>query len=407
MGIQQALLMVSQAATTINLSTSVPTANYNMFTEAGSPTGVVNVTLTINSGGYLYGSSNVNYALDTGTGWAAGSTLSVINNGGIYGYAGLGALETATSSFNGYNGQNAGPAINAQYAVSITNNSVIAGGGGGGGSGGNHNASNAGGWALNFGGNGGGFASSSGSNGGSGSSNAPPPTTGGRAGGTAGAAGQQGQQYSVTGTPNSYYNTSVFANSGCGGGGGGGGWGAYGGNGQNAQNNVTTYTGGTGGAGGRVAVSSSNITWVTAGLRYGRIDATPYTYLGGSAITYTTSALNASLQFQVRSDGVINDLGTFTTRSVTGVAMPQAWYQPNTASIGSSYWVRVTVVSGDAPTSGTTGTWQSLSSSIQWIWTTTASPQTKSAVILVELSTSGTGSPVVSSGTYTVTAQRT
>jgi hypothetical protein len=406
---QQALLMASSSAVSvITLSTSVPTADYNLFVQAGSPTGVADVTLTINSGGYLYGSSNVTYALDTGTGWVAGSTLTVINNGGIYGYAGVGALETATNNLAGYNGQNAGPAVNAQYAVSIVNNSVVAGGGGGGGSGGNINNAASGGWTLNSGGNGGGFAVSTGGNGGSGVNNAPPPTTGGRAGGAGGAAGQQGAAYTVTGTPNAFYNTAVFANSGSGGGGGGGGLGSYGGNGQNSQNLSVTYNGGTGGAGGKVAVSSSNITWSTPGIRYGRLDSTPYTYLGGPTITYVSSTpgVAASLQFSVRGDGVINDFGTYVTRSVVNGTMPQSWYQPNTASIGSSYWVRLTIVSGSTPGSGTVGSWLALSSTQTWIWTSaTTGVSTVGATVLVEISTSAGGSPVVTSGTYIVAAQ--
>lgn len=184
-------------------------------------------TTTVNSGIVLSADSTGQYAFDTGATFPAGTTLALINNGFVIGMGGAGgAVYTA--------GSNGGPALRAQYAISIdAAGGVIGGGGGGGGSGesggggggrsGRTNAAGANGGAS-------GTFSSGGSGGGGG---------GGGAGGTTGPGG---------------YGSG-------GGGGGGGGWGASGGN-------TGYYAGGTGGA---AVVGNSYITWINTGTRYGAI----------------------------------------------------------------------------------------------------------------------------------------
>lgn len=393
---------------TVNLTISVNTSNYNLFVAAGSPVAPATVTVTINSGVYVYGTSAANYAFDTGTGWAAGTTITIINNGFIIGSAGNGALETATSSFNGYNGNPGGPALRAQYPVSVTNNNTIAGGGGGGGSGGNWNSASGGGWVLNFGGNGSGGVSSSpgsGSNGGTGLGNAPAPTSGSYAATTGGTANHDGTRFGITGTPDVFWNTSVTLSSGCGAGGSGGGWGAYGSNGQNARNNVGTFTGGVGGACGSVVISSSNVTWTTNGLRYGIIDGSHYNYFGGT-ISYTSNNINkASISLSFTSTGFISDTGLFTS-TATVPQSPQEWYRPLTTGIGGSYWIRATALSGTV-TTGTMGTWISISPNPVWTVDSLTTTSTKTCTVLFEISTSAGGSPIVSSGTYVLTSTHT
>lgn len=165
-----------QSHTVINLSISADTTEYNIFTEAGSPTGEVVVNLTIESGVVVGATDTANYALDTGTGWAAGSIINIINLGyivGMGGDGGRGAGNTSASCFSAVNGSNGGPAINLQYDVNIYNaNGVIGGGGGGGGGGEGITSANAfgslgAGYTGGGGGGGAGYQTSTGANGGS------------------------------------------------------------------------------------------------------------------------------------------------------------------------------------------------------------------------------------------------
>ena len=93
---------------------------------SGYTAGTTAVTLTINSGVYVY-SDNTSRAGLTVTGFATGDTISIVNNGFIIGRGGNGG----TGNQVGFAG---GPAFRINNDVTITNNSYIAGGGGGGGS---------------------------------------------------------------------------------------------------------------------------------------------------------------------------------------------------------------------------------------------------------------------------------
>ena len=168
-------------------------------------------TTTVNSGIVLSADSTSQYAFDTGVTFPAGTTLALINNGFVIGMGGAGgAVYTA--------GSNGGPALRAQYAISIDAAGGVIGGGGGGRSG-RTDAAGAGGGAS-------GTFSSGGSGGG-----------GGGAGGTTGPGDDDPRA------------------------GGGGGWGASGGT-------AGIYAGGTGGA---AVVGNSYITWINTGTRYGAI----------------------------------------------------------------------------------------------------------------------------------------
>lgn len=87
-GIMQ--MFVGGGITPVSLTISSDTANYNIFTSAGSPTVPVAVTLTINASINVSSTSTSTYALDTGTGWATGSTITIANSGKIIGKGGLG-----------------------------------------------------------------------------------------------------------------------------------------------------------------------------------------------------------------------------------------------------------------------------------------------------------------------------
>lgn len=126
----------------ITKALSANQTNYNLFTALGSPAGVRHVTLVINSGVVISSSSPSNPALDTGSGWAVGSTLKIINNGSIRGAGGAGGNSNATfadgdgtPSYSGsLNGGAGGDALKLTLTTTIDNSSgEIFGGGGGGG----------------------------------------------------------------------------------------------------------------------------------------------------------------------------------------------------------------------------------------------------------------------------------
>ena len=84
--------------------------------------------VTVASGIVLSANSTSLYGFETGSGFPAGTTLKLIMPGYVCGMGGAGgAVYTA--------GSNGGPALRAQYAISIdAAGGVIGGGGGGGGS---------------------------------------------------------------------------------------------------------------------------------------------------------------------------------------------------------------------------------------------------------------------------------
>lgn len=126
-------LIPKRAHPAIVLTISSNTTRYNAFTAAGSPTAVVNVSLTINSG-IVVMSDNTTAAI-VSAGFASGSTLTIINAGYIIGKRG--APGTGGSSAPGANGSDGGPALSLGLPTTINNNAgYIYGGGGGGGGGG-------------------------------------------------------------------------------------------------------------------------------------------------------------------------------------------------------------------------------------------------------------------------------
>lgn len=68
-----------------NITISANTANYVLNTAkvTGYVAGSTDVTLTINSGVVVYSGSTGSYALQVDTSWAAGDTVTIINNGTI------------------------------------------------------------------------------------------------------------------------------------------------------------------------------------------------------------------------------------------------------------------------------------------------------------------------------------
>ena len=123
-----------------NLTISGNTQNFNLNTAliaAGwNGTDVVEATITVNAGVYVWSDSTASAGMSITT-LPANSTVALINNGFIMGKGGTGGAAYGTSWGSGNtpaasNGLAGGPAISLANNIIITNNSYIAGGGGGG-----------------------------------------------------------------------------------------------------------------------------------------------------------------------------------------------------------------------------------------------------------------------------------
>jgi hypothetical protein len=132
---------------TASITISANTSNYTLNTAAvtGYAAGTTDVTLTINNGVVVSSTSTGSYAFTVASGWTAGDTLTIVNNGTILGRGGTGggggngacgSWPSGPTRDYGQPGLAAGPALNVNYAVTMNNASGrIAGGGGGGGGG--------------------------------------------------------------------------------------------------------------------------------------------------------------------------------------------------------------------------------------------------------------------------------
>lgn len=276
--------IIAASTNNYNLKASAITAGWDQVLP-------LKCIVTINNGITVGSASTGSYSFDTGATFPTGTTLSLINNGNIYGAGGVGAGA-------GGAGGTGGPSLNAQFALSITNNGVVGGGGGGGGAGGGwyvtantdyvpyvaatpYTAASGGYWqgsstAYAGGSGGGGGAGVVNAPGGAGYTNSSPGSQAAAGGGatssaTAGAAGG-GAGYAYT-YANGYYGYGGVGGTGGGLGAAGGGGSATAGQGGSYPllANGVWYGAGSGGAGGPCTNGNSNITWVTTGTRYGAL----------------------------------------------------------------------------------------------------------------------------------------
>ena len=256
-----------------NYAISADTANFNVRTAAIAAgwDGIapLKATVMVNAGVYVYSTSTASPAFDTGTPFPSGSTITLINNGYIYGMGGAGATggrsifpsPTAETPAAGSSG---GPALNAQAAITVVNIGVIAGGGGGGGGGGGAYR-DSGGIVENCGGGGGGGGK-------------------GYNGGELGSGGSTGGGgYNVNGNAGTAGSKTANGTAGSGAASGGGEVGGDGGNGAALGATGSSGTAGTAGADGAAGSGSaggspgnsvtgnSNITWTVTGTRTGPI----------------------------------------------------------------------------------------------------------------------------------------
>ena len=255
----------------------------------GYVAGKTDLTITVNSGIYLYSTATSTPAL-TIAAFNAADTVKVVNNGYIMGMGGTNVSGP---------GAPGGPAISILNSIIMTNNSSIGGGGGSGGAPGNGTnnggggagggaggigASGVGGTSGGSGGNpglagsngvmaywvnaqyaggGGGGRIMPGDGGAAGTSSYLGGTTAGSGGGAGGGGGGNGNAYTNGGGGGAGGGgggagivSGSFA-----GGGGGGGWGAAGGAGLNG-----------GGAGGKaINLNGYSVTYITTGTIYGAV----------------------------------------------------------------------------------------------------------------------------------------
>lgn len=114
--------------------------DYNLRTALGSPSGAKRIIVLIDSGVTISSSSAGTPAFDEGAGWASGTTISIVNEGSIYGAGGAGGKGGDTNSDTfvyqaGASGGAGGAALKLTVPTTITNASgnIFGGGGGGGG----------------------------------------------------------------------------------------------------------------------------------------------------------------------------------------------------------------------------------------------------------------------------------
>lgn len=255
----------------ITLTISANTNGYNIFNNRGGTyiAGISDVTLVNNSN--IYSTSGV--ALDTGTGWTAGDTITIDNNGLIVGHGGDGGaganVDNQAAPFVGDNGGAGSTAFNLQYSITLDNTggTISGGSGGGGGGGASVVSSPVKGGSLYHGATGGG--------GGAGRASAGGGAAGGGSSVNGTVYGSAGNASSITtfgtggaGATNTAGSTNAISGAG---GNGGANTASAGANGV-AGTNGSTSAGGTGGAGGKaVNLNGNSITYIATGTIYGAV----------------------------------------------------------------------------------------------------------------------------------------
>jgi hypothetical protein len=292
----------SRVSISYTFSSNTANASLNLNAISGYSAGQSDITVTINSGIYLYSTSTGNAGL-TLTGSTSGDTLTIVNNGYIMGMGGTGAGGVCTNpgvNITPIASTAGGPALSIPLNATInnTNGSAYIGGGGGGGGGyyfgggysGPTQAKSAGGgagggdggqgaWTFsgqsavqNTAGGAGGSIGSSGSNGilsssnlsdtGGGGGRIFPSTslsktgTGPGLGNSGGGTGAVNASAVSTGGGPGQAGSAIANSDGCAG--GGGGWGSSGGN------STTGGTANAGAIGGKAVNTNGNsVTWVS------------------------------------------------------------------------------------------------------------------------------------------------
>lgn len=100
--------------------------------------------------------------------------------------------------------------------------------------------------------------------------------------------------------------------------------------------------------------------------------------------------------------------GTVSAKDYSGTYVAAgSWYAPTTGGIGSAYWVKVVLRSGNpAFSSGTVGSWLSLASAVSWV-NSVSGTNAKDTIADYYLSTNSSGTAIVATGVIDVIADTT
>lgn len=112
-----------------------------------------------------------------------------------------------------------------------------------------------------------------------------------------------------------------------------------------------------------------------------------------SSFSPTKGPSTATITFA--NDGSVNK--TVIPFDGGSTVFPTDWYLAHTGSIGSSYWIRATLSSGTSPTTGSIGTWLSLSSGYAWsLHANTGS--IKTCTLFIEIASDSGGVNIATNG---------
>ena len=117
---------------------------------------------------------------------------------------------------------------------------------------------------------------------------------------------------------------------------------------------------------------------------------------------FTTHAVAAPADASAGMSMLSN--GQITYNVLNSHSAQTNWATPTLIGIGNNYWVRATLLSGTAPSSGSIGVWLALSSTRSWTNAMTGTG-TKISELTFEISSDAGGVVIVSSGTFTITAE--
>lgn len=126
---------------------------------------------------------------------------------------------------------------------------------------------------------------------------------------------------------------------------------------------------------------------------------------GGGTVTVPAAAASASEEYNPPFiTGVTATLSFLRngTTSATGTS-PANWISPDSSTVGDSYEIRATVLSGDTPSGSALNTWLPLSSTRLWDLTALGPASSKSTSLTIEIGLLGT-STALSSNTCSIEA---
>ena len=124
---------------------------------------------------------------------------------------------------------------------------------------------------------------------------------------------------------------------------------------------------------------------------------------GGTALNATVSPTNAAAAWSFESNGeVIREQGA-------SALVHHKWARTVRSGAGTGLWIRATLTGGVAPTSGPLGLWGPLIGDHLWQLVNSddvpgAGSSNKTSTLLIEIATDSSGTNIISSGVYAITA---